>query len=435
MRPELLPAYDAAHLDSIADHVLGRGLQHIDGARYNFAEALADGDSLEAAAAQYARSARGLVELNNARRALANLHERGADHAGAIGLAVLAFWNDGIAAARRQFDDIPEDVAAAACPVEFAVADLSDPGRDAAVAVARLDGASLLPRGWLAILGALAERGSAAEATALAAEGFTALPWTPAPFALPDPNADQNSEFDRYRARVADIFAGFDVSVVLVLRSVDSYAESLYLQRFKNVEPSKRGHRRLYRRSFAEFRFEARALWDYDAIIEGWEKHFSSVSIVNFHDGSVVDNFAAAAGIPTQAVGEATWVNVSADPRIGLWLRDAPFTDAESRRTFGWSEQSRALVDDQRVTTWESEQARTEFRQRYASRRLGPDYFPEPRAAAFHPELTPAERERIAAGYFSVLSSDISGRELFDGSDAASDRIGFATHPLPGAPQ
>ena len=195
---------------------------------------------------------------------------------------------------------------------------------------------------------------------------------------------------ERYLATVAEVFADFDVTVLLHLRDHASLAESLYLEAVAAGT---------CRSSFERFLVDRQPFFDYSAQVRAFEGVFDDV-VVERYRGDAVGAVLTRLGLPEPPTGSATIARRSPDPRLALWLRTGTAADRRRRRRFLGSPWARgALPDGEPGGLWRSAAQRDAFVAQFKGP-YGHDFFPAEATPVPPPVvLTPRLRRALDRRY------------------------------------
>jgi hypothetical protein len=200
-----------------------------------------------------------------------------------------------------------------------------------------------------------------------------------------------------YLTRVRAALEPFDVHVIVLLRSQDSFADSLY----RELSVKRGGANRLA--DFDKWVERSTERFDYEPAIELYREFFDDVTVLNFDkslsQGGPVKAFFDAVGMPLPDGALDVRTRPSADARIVLWLRDQRQRKRTMQQAFSWSAAAMGVFPDPGVPTlWSSEEARARFLERFTGE-YGGDYFGPPRPYTYRAVLTDEDRAKIAAAF------------------------------------
>jgi hypothetical protein len=209
-----------------------------------------------------------------------------------------------------------------------------------------------------------------------------------------------------YLDRLAGYLSSFDVTVLLVLRRRDAFAESIYHERVSKG----------YSGSFQESLTEVAALLDYRTQIAAFDSVFESVETVGYEElrrAGLVEGFLGVLGAEVPSGYEAPWVRRSPDARLSLWMAKRNRSargDAEvaQRRRFCRNPATRELfADPGEVTIWQSEADRRALLAQY-----GDEASQQELTGPTKPALLTAELEaRIDAAYEAYAVASARARQ------------------------
>lgn len=210
----------------------------------------------------------------------------------------------------------------------------------------------------------------------------------------------------RYLARLASVFRGFELEVLLVLRRPDRYLESYHAERVtKALAPL----------PFSQWRERRRVLAEYSAQVALLREVVGPVTVVQYeHAGDVEAVVFHHVGAEPPA--QRSRLRTSADARLVLWMQQTRPGNWEQRRAFLASDTAAELFPAGfRTTLWSS----LEERQRFLAGLTGPyghEWFPAPQTNGQVARLDDAEAARISSAWFRWLAAS---QPRVEGSAAA----------------
>jgi hypothetical protein len=207
-----------------------------------------------------------------------------------------------------------------------------------------------------------------------------------------------------YLDRLAGYLAPFDVTVLVVLRRRDAFAESLYHELVSKGYPG----------SFDDFLEKAAGLFDYRAQVSAFAGSFETVRTVDYDElrrDGIVQGFLAIAGGAVPSGYEEPWVRKSPDARLSLWMAKRNAEDpAEQavlqRRRFCRRDGTRDLFEDPgQVTIWQSNADRRALLASYG------DETSEEELPAIRPARLTAEMEARIDAAFAAFAARARARQ------------------------
>lgn len=220
--------------------------------------------------------------------------------------------------------------------------------------------------------------------------------------------ADTNDPRQAYRARVADYFSDFNVSVLLYFRRQDRFAESLYKQRICGSH---------YKVQFPTYLSDYQILFDYERQIQDWRFHFPNVIAKSYDKAlcqGIVASFFRYLNVEPPNDGDDGWIRRSVGNRAICWILQVKLKhqlsiNAVRRRwLFALRNPNLAVFKESSPSSFfNSSSERKQFLRNYQSPLLS-GFFDEPHADEFQPVTWSNEQHEEAERGFTSWEEDNS---------------------------